>query len=284
MKNRIILFILAFVAIGLFSIEKIVAQTIGSDGTYIHVYNYSGAVQERAFRLQLGFQNEDYLNSELLELSVAVKVNSPIANSEAVFNAEKLKIRLNGITQGLILPNASNKTEYQLNDGADPIEIIKSSADLRKYGTYRFSFDIIVEVGAYLEDLVRDIAYNVGLTFYVTILKKEGSEFKEVYSNNTYYNVGMQIHKPLGGTPPKPTFSFEVHADASLNFNVPEDYTRKVESSEESWLKVTSKDKGYTVNVHTSDSYFEGESDIPVGVVSMQVEDKIGSRTGLRLL
>ena len=43
---------------------------------------------------------------------------------------------------------------------------------------------------------------------------------------------------------------------------------------------VTSKDKGYTVNVQTSDSYFEGESDIPVGVVRMQVEDKIGSRTG----
>lgn len=271
MKNRIWVFVVAFVAIALFSIEKIAAQKIQSWGSYIHVRNYSGDVEKKAFTLQLEPKGNEYLNSEL---SISVEVNSPIANSQGVFNAEKLKISLNSITGGLILSGASTRVEHQLNDGAIPVEIIKSNADLRRDQTYQFSFDIIIEGGAYLDDMVRDNAYNVGLKFYVTIRTKEGSVFKEVYSNNTYNSIGMQIHNPLGGTPPKPTFGFVVNADASLKFATPEDYTKQVESTENSWLKVTSKDKGYQIWVNSGDANFNGDSSAPpVNVVSMKVGD-----------
>lgn len=260
-----------FIAISLFSIEKIVAQTIISWGSYINVYNYTGVVEKNAFTVQLGVGNTNYLDSEL---SIAVKVNSPIENSGSIFNAEKLKIRLNKVPQGLVLPGASTVTEYQLNDGNQPVEIIKSSANLPQYGTHQFSFDIIVEGGSYLEDLLATNTYNLGLTFYVTIRTKQGTVFKEVYSNNTYNSIGMQIHNPLGGTPPKPTFGFVVNADASLKFATPEDYTKQVESTENSWLKVTSKDKGYQIWVNSGDANFNGDSSAPpVNVVSMKVGD-----------
>lgn len=105
MKNKKHIGVVALIVIALFSIEKTAAQTIKSWGSYIHVRNYNGAVERKAFILQLEVGNKDYLNSELL---IAVKVNSPIANSRGVFNAEKLKIRLNNVTGGVVLPNASS--------------------------------------------------------------------------------------------------------------------------------------------------------------------------------
>lgn len=265
-----------FIAISLFSIEKLVSQTVSSWGSYINVYNYTGVVEKNAFTVQLGVGNTNYLDSEL---SIAVKVNSPIENSGSFFNAEKLKIRLNKVPQGLVLPNASTVTEYQLNDGNQPVEIIKSSANLRQYQTHQFSFDIIVEGGAYLGDLLatnayNTNAYNLSLTFYVTIRTKQETVFKDVYSDNKSTSIGMQIHEPLGGTPPKPTFGFVVNADASLKFATPEDYTKQVESTENSWLKVTSKDKGYQIWVNSGDANFNGDSSAPpVNVVSMKVGD-----------
>lgn len=176
-----------------------------------------------------------------------------------------------------------------MNDGFKPIEIVKSSADLRKYKTHQFSFDIIVEGGTYLEDLIRDLAYNVGLTFYVSIRKENGEILEEVYSGDTYYSVGMQIHNPLGGTPPKPAFAFEVNADASLNFISPEHYTQRVQSNpDNSWLKVTSKGN-YVVTVQTNadnfqvnrlDASYEGNTNIEVGVVKMEVEDRANNKKG----
>ena len=275
MKNRIWVFVVAFVTIAFFHVNKLSAQAFPINlGLYprnIQVSNINGVIAKDVYTLDL---QVPYGGNIVESWSIAVRVTSPIELRGTEIPSEKIGIRFNKIagTGRISLGDVGvdNQTVYKLNHNT-PISLINPIRTVLKNDkTYEFHFDIIVEGGNYLAGLHPWEDYPFGLTFYITVgsqtaIIEQGIDFRvsEIEGDNTI-----------------PEFGFEVSADASLNFNVPEDYTRKVESSEESWLKVTSKDKGYTVNVQTSDSYFEGESDIPVGVVSMQVEDKIGSRTG----
>ena len=275
MKNRILVFVVAFVTIAFFHVNKLSAQAFPINlGLYprnIQVSNINGVIAKDVYTLDL---QVPYGGNIVESWSIAVRVTSPIELRGTEIPSEKIGIRFNKIagTGRISLGDVGvdNQTVYKLNHNT-PISLINPIRTVLKNDkTYEFHFDIIVEGGNYLAGLHPWEDYPFGLTFYITVgsqtaIIEQGIDFRvsEIEGDNTI-----------------PEFGFEVSADASLNFNVPEDYTRKVESSEESWLKVTSKDKGYTVNVQTSDSYFEGESDIPVGVVSMQVEDKIGSRTG----
>lgn len=275
MKNRILVFVVAFVAIAIFKLDKLSAQTFPVNlGLYpknIQVSTINGVDAKDVYTLDL---QVPYGENIVEPWSIAVRITSPIELQGTTIPSEKICIRFNKVTGkgGISLGDVgvNNQEKYELNHNT-PISLINATNTVLKNNkTYEFHFDIIVEGGNYLTKLIPWQPYPFGLTFYITVgaqitIIERGIDFRvsEIKGDNTI-----------------PDFGFEVFADASLNFNVPEDYTRKVESSEESWLKVISKDKGYTVNVQTSDSNFEGESDIPVGVVSMQVEDKKGSRTG----
>lgn len=277
MKNNFLAFVFTLGSFILLNVHNLTGQVVDSESNsnWIGLSSYNGSTTVNAFRFSINIRGE---NINYPNWSLVVRANSPITNSEGkIFDPSKISIRINQVTGGPTLTElGANQTPIPLSFN-DKYIINRSSFPLKNgsneyYKKYTFDFDIIIAGGSYLENLKTYQQYLLSLTFSVL-----GANDKVVTESSP--SVSMQIY-PNDAPPSGPEFGFEVFADASLNFNVPEDYTRKVESSEESWLKVTSKDKGYTVNVQTSDSYFEGESDIPVGVVSMQVEDKIGSRTG----
>ena len=277
MKNNFLAFVFTLGSFILLNVHNLTGQVVDSESNsnWIGLSSYNGSTTVNAFRFSINIRGE---NINYPNWSLVVRANSPITNSEGkIFDPSKISIRINQVTGGPTLTElGANQTPIPLSFN-DKYIINRSSFPLKNgkgeyYKKYTFDFDIIIAGGSYLENLKTYQQYLMSLTFSVL-----GANDKVVTESSP--SVSMQIY-PDDAPPSGPEFGFEVFADASLNFNVPEDYTRKVESSEESWLKVTSKDKGYTVNVQTSDSYFEGESDIPVGVVSMQVEDKIGSRTG----
>ena len=276
MKNRIWVFVVAFVAIALFSTEGLLAQKITVDSTpnqYIGTNSYNDYLVNNLFHFNINLQSGN--NISLKGWSLKIKVNEQVqnANGKLFDKLDKVKFRVNGSS---ILGQGTWR-ELSSMTSQDDIPIIdKSMTSLEngsKYKRIQIGFDVMIEGGSYLENLRSETEYRVYFTF--TLLDSDNNPIASPVFTLTTLDLGIRPPAPV-----VPTFGFEVSADASLNFNVPEDYTRKVESSEDSWLKVTSKDKGYTVSVQTSDSYFEGESDVPVGIVSMQVEDKKDSRTG----
>ena len=272
MKINCLAFVFTLGSFILLNVHNLTGQVVDSESNsnFIGLSSYNGSTTVNAFRFSINIRGE---NINYPNWSLVVRANSPITNSEGkIFDPSKISIRINQVTGGPTLTELGAKQTPIPLSFNDKYIINRSSFPLKNgkdeyYKKYTFDFDIIIAGGSYLENLKTYQQYLMSLTFSVL-----GANDKVVTESSP--SVSMQIY-PDDAPPSGPEF-----ADASLNFNVPEDYTRKVESSEESWLKVTSKDKGYTVNVQTSDSYFEGESDIPVGVVSMQVKDKIGSRTG----
>lgn len=277
MKNNFLAFVFTLGSFILLNVHNLTGQVVDSESNsnWIGLSSYNGSTTVNAFRFSINIRGE---NINYPNWSLVVRANSPITNSEGkIFDPSKISIRINQVSGGPTLTElGANQTPIPLSFN-DKYIINRSSFPLKNgkgeyYKKYTFDFDIIIAGGSYLENLKTYQQYLMSLTFSVL-----GANDKVVTESSP--SVSMQIY-PNDAPPSGPEFGFEVFADASLNFNVPEDYTRKVESSEESWLKVTSKESGYVVNVHTSDSYFEGESDIPVGVVSMQVEDKQDSRTG----
>ena len=271
MKNKTIVYILAFVVVALFSTGKLSAkkqeipaelilngmsneQSSGDVTTFLNVFSYKVVIPSTDI---IGKFKEN--NWSLVFRDI---------HSNPHVDLSKVQIRLSQVNGDANLSElGGNHTPVSLYN--NEVDIIHKSKFFLENGKdrkeYLFHFDIIINK--------KDFQINeFELSFDIALLRPNRTEI-------TYPQSILQVLIPVNPMP-EPDFEFEVYADASLNFNLPEDYTRKVESSEVSWVKVTSKDKGYTVNVQTSDSYFEGESDIPVGVVSMQVEDKIGSRTG----
>ena len=277
MKNRILI-VLAFVSILLLTIQKVNAQVTSSgENFYVFLSSYQGVTLNRAYGFMLHIRGYE---TKYEGWSLAVRANPDIINNEGkVMDPAKISLRMNTI-EGERFPTmaqiGANKTSIPLDYSNrfftqnSPYAIQQVNG--KDYAQWSFFFDLIIAGGAYLEKLQSYKEYILNTTF--SVLDRNN----QVVTQLTI-PIRMMIY-PQGAPPSGPVFGFEVKADASLNFNVPEDYTRKVESSEESWLKVSSKTSNYVVKVHTSNPYFEGQSDIPVGIVSMQVEDKKGSRTG----
>ena len=273
MKNRIFIYVVVLIATALFNINKLSAQAFPIDlGLYpkrVNVPTIDGVIAKDVYTLDMQIP---YGKDIVGPWSIAVRISNPIELRGTDIPSEKINIRFNYVEGGISLGDVgvNNKEEYKLNHNT-PIPLINpTNTVLKRKGRYKFHFDIIVEGGNYLIGLIPWTPYPVGLTFYVTV----GAQTTVIESG-----IDFQVNE-IKGDITIPYFGFEVFADASLNFDVPEDYTKKVESSEDSWLKVSSKTSNYVVKVHTSDLYFEGQNDIPVDVVSMQVEDKKDSRTG----
>ena len=230
MKNRILVFILAFVWIALFTTEKLSAQVDSeSNSSWIGLDSYNGSTTLNAFRFSINLR-EPKINYR--NWSLVVRANPPITNSEGkTIDPSKISIRINKVSAF----STSAPTLAELGADQTPIPlsfndkyiINRSKFPLRTesnehYKKYTFDFDILIEGGSYLENLKTYEQYLLSLTFSVL-----GSNDRVVTESSP--SVFMQIY-PDDTPPSGPEFGFEVFADASLNFNVPEDYTRKVES------------------------------------------------------
>ena len=278
MKNRILVFIVAFVSIILFSTEKLSAQvTSESNSSWIGLSSYNGSITVNAFRFSINIKGE---NINYPNWSLVVRANSPITNSEGkIFDPSKISIRINEVTGGPSLTElGANQTPIPLSFN-DKYIINRSSFPLKNgkgeyYKKYTFDFDIIIAGGSYLENLKTYKQYLLSLTFSVL-----GANDKVVTESSP--SVKMQIY-PDDTPPSGPEFGFEVNANATLNFNTPEQYTRQVENNPiNSWVNVTSKNSGYVIKVKANNPNFElirndsgvsGDATIPVNVVNVEMQ------------
>ena len=283
MRNRILVFVVAFVAIGLFSIDKLAAQvTSQAYKEWIRLDSYKGSITKEAFKYIVHIQAENKKELEYKDWSMQVRVNNSIVNSEGkTIDPSRISIQLSRF-------ESMPKGDPELEDFeairtpvklgfTDQYIIKKSDEDLESedyYQQWLFFFDILIEGGAYLEEIMSWQSYLLGLTF--TIKDKRGNIITEANDE-----IKMQIY-PEDISPSGPEFGFEVNANATLDFNTPEHYTRQVENDpNNSWINVTSKKSGYVIKVKTNNSNFElirndsgvsGDATIPVDVVNVEMQ------------
>ena len=277
MKNRILVFVVAFVTIAFFHVNKLSAQAFPINlGLYprnIQVSNINGVIAKDVYTLDL---QVPYGGNIVESWSIAVRVTSPIELRGTEIPSEKIGIRFNKIagTGRISLGDVGvdNQTVYKLNHNT-PISLINPIRTVLKNDkTYEFHFDIIVEGGNYLAGLHPWEDYPFGLTFYITVgsqtaIIEQGIDFRvsEIEGDNTI-----------------PEFGFEVSANAILDFTSPEHFTMQVENEpNSSWIDVVSKNSDYFIKVKTNDPNFqlvrnnagyEGDSTIPVSVVNVEMD------------
>lgn len=283
MKNRIWVFVVAFVLIILFSTEKLSAQvTSHAYSGWIRLDSYKGSVTKEAFKYQVDIQSENKKELEYKDWSMQVRVNNSIVNSEGkTIDPSRISIQLSRF-------ESKPKGDPELEDFeairtpiklgfTDQYIIKKSDEELKSedyYQQWLFIFDILIEGGAYLEEVMSWQQFPLGLTF--TIRDRRGNIITEANDE-----IEMQIY-PEDLSPSGPKFGFEVNANATLDFNTPEQYTRQVENGpNNSWINVTSKKSGYEITVKTNNPNFElirndsgvgGDATIPVNVVNVEMQ------------
>ena len=277
MKNKTRIGVIVFIAIALFNINKLSAQAFPINlGLYprnIQVSNINGVIAKDVYTLDL---QVPYGGNIVESWSIAVRVTSPIELRGTEIPSEKIGIRFNKIagTGRISLGDVGvdNQTVYKLNHNT-PISLINPIRTvLENNKKYEFHFDIIVEGGNYLAGLHPWEAYPFGLTFYITV----GSQTSIIERN-----IDFRVSK-IEGDNTIPEFGFEVNANATLDFNTPEQYTRQVENNPiNSWVNVTSKNSGYVIKVKTNNPNFElirndsgvsGDPTIPVNVVNVEMQ------------
>lgn len=287
MRNKILGIIFTIVFLGLCNIEQLTSQVSSQAySNWVSLDSYKGSVTKEAFKYAIHIQVErDDYEVEYEDWSMQVRVNRDIVNSEGkTIDPSRISIQLRRVEGGPKLEDfEATLTPIKLS-ATDRYIIRKSDEEIESEDYFQrwvFVFDVLIEGGDYLESVKSWSQYPLDLTF--TVRDKKGNIITEASDA-----VWMQIY-PRDTPPSGPSFAFEVNANASLNFTAPEDYTRRVESNpDNSWLKVTSK-KEYIVTVQTNaetfqvdrlDNNYEGNSNIQVGVVSMQVEDRESNKKG----
>ena len=283
MKNRIWVFVVAFIAIWLINKGQLSAQGITATANntgWIDVNSYSGKIVENLFYLRIDIAD----NVKYPNWSLKVRASSVIKNSEnKTIDPSKISIRLNRIEQGPTIGQIGASTNPIPLSLSDKFIFEKSNIALERNLKYSsshqwvFVFDIIVvgdEGLNYMEALKGYNDYMLNLTF--TIIAANKSILAEP-------SVGALLRIYPNDTPPSgPDFGFEVNANATLDFNTPEQYTRQVENNPiNSWVNVTSKNSGYVIKVKTNNPNFElirndsgvsGDPTIPVNVVNVEMQ------------
>ena len=303
MKNRVLVLLFVIVSIGSLNTQKISAQLFsGIQDEWIELTSYNG------------YESINYYNSWIVingnninypEWSLSVRLGKSMTNAEGkTIDPSKVKVRFNkfeshGVRKTIAGMNA-DRSAIALS--LDDRFIIRHSNEPLYHGNddyysrYLFYFDIIIEGGSYLEDLLsnnpedaNDLQYPFHLIFSVL----DANDNILIQSS-----VENQIKINPQDTPPSgPDFGFEVHADATLNFTAPEHYTKRVENElSNSWVNVTSKNSGYVISVKASNPNFdliennsgvEGDSTIPVKMVNVKIDEGssgYGKTTGAKSL
>lgn len=296
MKNRILVFVVAFVATGLFNIQELSAQLSSSvsSRSWINVTSYYGVTNPNAYHLYI--QNLERLGGgEIPSWRVKVKLdeNYPIKKGNKTMGdfPPKFEIRFNGFVGG----DASRiytSSEYLTLSSTNWVSVIpESQLSLKESNSpggnqFELTFDLRVLEGCHLADFPGN--HTLGLQFKVE--DQNGNKIDGARLVGAGITMGINI--PYGQKcpfpdipdpeePVEPTFGFEVNANASLNFTKPEDYTKQVESTGTSWLKVISKHTPYIIRVKTNNADFVGDKGtVPVNVVSMKVEGPPSSSSG----
>ena len=303
MKSRILVLLFAVVSIGSLNTQKVSAQiSSGIQAEWIELTSYNGYESINYYNSWIEIDGN---NINYPKWSLAVRLGESMTNAEGkTIDPSKVKVRFNkfeshGVRKTIAGMNADRSA---ISLSLDDRFIIRHSNEPLYHGNddyysrYLFYFDIIIEGGSYLEDLLsnppvyhNDFKYPFHLIFSVLDendnVLTQSSAIKEIKIN------------PQDTPPSGPDFGFEVHADATLNFTAPEHYTKRVENElSNSWVNVTSKNSGYVISVKASNLNFdlienysgvEGDSAIPVNMVNVKIDEGssgYGNTTGVKSL
>lgn len=284
MKNKIY-WILPFVlTILLWNNKALFAQITLIDGGgegYTSVRSYSGVVKENHYILQLDVNGEDV---NISNWSISVRVIEPIRNSEGkVLDPSKVSLRLNSISGKRDVPTIQQvgaiigKIPLSLSD----VPIIPNSQYAIRTGSQhlnnnqlRFSFDIIVEGGSYLEQLKSWQNYVMDMEF----------TFRSSAVNPSKTNRVIQFQIHPDDTPPiTPTYGIQINSNARnglLEFKTLSDYVNGVSQTYPNGLLVTANTP-YVVQVKTnSPSFIDGNNEFPVEYVKLSIKDSNNGAVG----
>ena len=272
MKNRIIVFIVTLVAVTLSGVERLSAQNdlynITVDPIYLNIDANQDREVRKTFTLTIDFYNGGL--SLVEEIDLFVKLNEVIANGiGAVIDPSKIKIELKEIIEG---PRKNQLNKY-------PTILLSHQSQKIVEGRWRIGRPALSAGGGrwvFLLDMIIGKDDLKGLENGIYPLNLEFKFDLEVYwflNYNRRYSSTVNSFGQINVVNYAPSFGFEVNANASLNFTKPEDYTKQVESTGNSWLKVVSKHTPYIVQVKTNNADFVGDKGtVPVNSVSMKVD------------
>lgn len=268
MKNRIVVFILALVAIGFSNIQKLSAQHVSTDLIYrglsdattnggittyrnvftyvmtIHATNNPGSFKENNW--SLGIDTEAY--------------------GAAAVSLSKVKLSINSITKnGGIVNIDGNKSPMPLSNST--VLIIEKSKDVLENTTqvqrYEFNFDIIVDENGVSNN-------DFGLQLIIGIKRPNGSDVGGVPPQSTPPIPVLEPEAPING--------LEVNAkQIALTLASVDDYSRGISKIVGNGLSVT-YNTGYVVKVHTTNEEFNN-STIPVNLVDIKVDGPLSNGT-----
>lgn len=247
---------------------------------WIRVDSYSGSTTSQAFTFILHLRQP---NINYPKWSLMVRANPYITNHFGKnIDPSRISIRLNRITGGPSIQDiGANQTPIPLSFSNQ--YIFKNSNYPLKHGEndyysqYVFEFDIIIEGGAYLEDLKSWLLqYWMNLTFTVE------SNNKNIITEASD-RVEIQIY-PTDMPPTEPTYGIEVNSNARnglLELKSVTDYVNGVEQVYENGLSIIS-DTPYQVQVRSLTSYFEADNNLtlPISTVRLQIQDPKNSGVG----
>lgn len=278
MKNRILVFLLAFVAIGLFSTKPLLAQSkieVESQG-YMHtqINREEEHVFNNLFYFAINLHGQNILEKGW---SLKVSLDGPVVNG---FGKEIKGKVLEDIELRVNKSSIGEDKEVELRSLFGNGQRIIDK-DMTKdfplktgpgewYKKILINFDLIVDIDKDdLQKLASSSAYIFNFTF--TLLDSKGNPLGEpVFTHNP---IGLQIHENLA--PRRDEFAIQVNShNVILELNKAEDFNTGVSHSEIGGLIVTSKDNKFDLFVHsTSENFIDNDGyTIPVNNVNMKID------------
>lgn len=271
MRNRIILILLAFFSASLLYTEKITAQTqipSNSSSNWIGLVSFTGTKRDDAFTFTLRLNDSNPINISNWSFAVSVDPSVPVVSGDKSFEEylSKINIRLSKIS-GSYNPTIAQIGAHQsfmpLTRGDNNFIITESNYTLLTSPSpwekvITFHFEVLIEGGSYLNSLgTVEQVKQYPLRLFFTVYDENGA----VIANQ---NPGLTFQ--IG--PPKDfnesLFAFQVNADATLNIDNPEDYSKEVKQDRPAKLTVASADKDYEIWVNSRYTYFNDDSSAPL--------------------
>ncbi|MFB5946989.1 hypothetical protein [Albibacterium profundi] len=246
-------------------------------GNWIALSSYKGSMTEGAYASELHI---DRIDRRIQNWSLYIRLSQPMTNSEGkVFDPARVKIRINNPN-----PPAPTLQEIGTNDTPIPLSfsdmpiIANSMTPLPVGGYYRqwnFTYDIIIDGGAYLEKVKSWQNYNMQLTF--TLVDGEGKLVAESTTLGSF-----QVY-PQDQLPVEPTYSIQINGsarDGVLEFRTLSDYVNGVSQNYFNGLTITSTTP-YALQVKAlTPNLTSVNNSLPVNAVNLRITDANGTLGG----
>lgn len=253
----------------------------GGGNGYLIVNSYNGVEYKNSYILQI---NVDGSNINVPNWSLMARINDPIRNPESkILDPPNVSIRLNNISG-----NAPTIQEIGANTSPIPLSLaevpiiqysrapIQTSTESSK--VMKFSFDIIIAAGSYLEALKSWQDYTMNL---VLILRDAQNQV--ISQTNRVFGMQIQPNDTPPLDPITPTLGIQINSNARngvLEFKAISDYVNGVSQTYQNGLSITANTP-YAVQVKAASSNFIADNNtLPINTVNLSLKDPTNSAVG----